>query len=137
MPSTGTPSSKMRRSAGGASLSYTDHGAPESTMPTGAQLLTSSSEAVQGSTTEKTFCSRMRRAISCVNCEPKSRMTMDSLRNEGLTLDWVSTDEFLKSDGACKGLRLRRQVWHVAEDRLVAVNGCLGRRGRQWRGFSQ
>jgi len=31
---------------------------------------------VQGSTTEKTFCSRIRRAISCVYCEPKSRMTI-------------------------------------------------------------
>src|SRR5580700_11928135 len=102
MPSTGTPSSKMRRSAGGASLSYTDHGAPESTMPTGAQLLTSSSEAVQGSTMEKTFCSRMRRAMSCVYCAPKSRMTIDSL-----SLDWGSTDEFLKSAVPCKELDRR------------------------------
>src|ERR1017187_5499815 len=97
MPSTGMSSSNTRASAGGASLSYTDHGAPESTMPTGEQLLTSSSDAVQGSTTEKTFCSRMRRAMSCVYCAPKSRMTMDWLRT-----DWVSTDEFLKSDGLCK-----------------------------------
>src|ERR1700723_2278226 len=66
-------------------------------MPTGEQLLTSSSEAVQGSTTEKTFCSRMRRAMSCVYCAPKSRMTTDWLR-----MDWVSTDEFLKSHGLCK-----------------------------------
>ena len=71
-------------------------------MPTGAQLLISSSEAVQGSTTEKTFCSRMRRAMSCVYCAPKSRMTM--LVDGWLRLDWVSTDEFLKSDGPCKAL---------------------------------
>src|SRR5208283_6227693 len=64
----------------------TDHGAPESTMPTGAQFLISAREAVQGSTTEKTFCSRMRRAMSCEYCAPKSRTTMD----------WVSTDEFLR-----------------------------------------
>ena len=31
---------------------------------------------VQGSTTENTFCSRIRLAISCVYCAPKSRMTM-------------------------------------------------------------
>jgi len=37
----------------------------------------SSIEAVQGRTAEKTFCSRMRRAMSWVYCEPKSRMTMD------------------------------------------------------------
>src|SRR5207302_2023025 len=82
-------------------------------MPTGAQLLTSSSEAVQGSTTEKTFCSRMRRAMSWVYCAPKSRMTMDSL-----SLDWGSTDEFLKSDGPCKG-RGRTDVAQFAKFALV------------------
>src|SRR5437879_10734564 len=117
-------------------------------MPTGAQLLTSSSEAVQGSTTEKTFCSRMRRAMSWVYCAPKSRMTMDSL-----SLDWGSTDEFLKSSGACKGRRSHRccsceictgagktqgsnlhgQVRNVAEDRLVAVDRSLWRRSGQGR----
>src|SRR5271168_4954562 len=107
MPSTGSPNLKRPGSAGGASLSYTDHGAPESTMPTGAQLLISSSEAVQGSTTEKTFCSRMRRAMSCIYCAPKSRMTIDWVRGDWVSddrviLDWGSTDEFLKSRGLCK-----------------------------------
>ena len=37
---------------------------------------TSASGAVQGSTTEKTWNSRMRRAMSCVYCEPKSRITI-------------------------------------------------------------
>src|SRR5580658_10011173 len=106
MPSMGSPSSNRRGSAGGASLSYTDHVALESTMPTGAFALTSSSAAVHGSTTEKTFCSRMRRAMSCVVCAPKSRMTMDGLSSGCLTLDWGSTDEFLKSHGPCKGLKL-------------------------------
>src|ERR1700730_16115983 len=111
MPSTGNPNSKTRASAGGASLSYTDHGAPERMIPTGAQLLTSSSEAVHGNTTEKTFCSRMRRAINCVYCAPKSRMTIDStsddwlsddgpsdgwLSDDGSGLDRVSTDECLR-----------------------------------------
>src|SRR5580704_1869884 len=147
MPSTGSPNWKRPGSAGGASLSYTDHGAPESTIPTGAQLLTSSREAVHGSTTEKTFCSRMRRAMSCVYCAPKSRMTMDSL-----SLDWGSTNEFLKSHGSCKGLRLgspdRNMDRNIAENRLVAVDCGLGwsargklpargRRSRQWRGVSQ
>ena len=49
----------------------------------GRVALTSSSFAVHGSTTEKTFCSRMRRAMSCVYCAPKSRMTMD----------WLSEDD--------------------------------------------
>src|ERR1700677_3903557 len=48
--------------------------------------------AVQGRTTEKTFCSRMRRAISCEYWAPKSRTT----------IDWVSTDECLKLGRKCK-----------------------------------
>src|SRR5208283_395621 len=85
-------------------------------MPTGAQLLTSASEAVHGSTTEKTFCSRIRRAMSCVYCAPKSRITMDWVSPDWVSLDWVSldcvsldwvsTDEFLKSDDRCKALSL-------------------------------
>src|SRR5438270_12968937 len=46
-------------------------------IPAGRYPLISSRDAVQGSTTEKTRCSRIRRAMSCVYCEPKSRMTMD------------------------------------------------------------
>src|SRR5580700_5604729 len=82
-------------------------------MPTGPQLLTSSSDAVQGRTTEKTFCSRMRRAMSCVYCAPKSRMTIDSL-----SLDWGSTDEFLKSAGACKELDRRDAASYVSTARF-------------------
>ena len=63
--------------ATGASVSYTDEGPPERMMPAGAYLWISFSEAVQGSTTENTLCSRIRRAISCVYCEPKSRTTID------------------------------------------------------------
>ena len=39
----------------------------------------SASEAVQGRTTEKTFCSRMRRAMSWVYWLPKSRMTIEEV----------------------------------------------------------
>src|SRR5580704_11570713 len=62
-------------------------------MPKGEELRISSTVAVQGSTTEKTFCSRMRRAISWEYWAPKSRTT----------IDWVSTDECLKSRSKCKG----------------------------------
>src|SRR5260370_36585457 len=46
-------------------------------MPTGEYLRISSIFELQGRTTENTFCSRTRRAISCEYCAPKSRMTMD------------------------------------------------------------
>ena len=74
-------SSRIAGSAGGASASYTDDGPPERINPIGLSARISSRGAVQGSTTENTFCSRMRRAISCVYCDPKSRMT----------IVWVST----------------------------------------------
>src|SRR5215469_11214051 len=45
-------------------------------IPMGLQARISPTGTVQGSTTLNTFCSRMRRAISCVYCEPKSRMTI-------------------------------------------------------------
>src|SRR5215472_14038074 len=97
--------SKTCTSAGGASLSYTDQGAPESTIPTGLQPWISFSDAEHGSTMEKTFCSRMRRAISCVYCAPKSRMTIDSVRGVWLCGDLDSTSEFLKFREGCKERR--------------------------------
>src|ERR1700740_3041533 len=44
-------------------------------MPVGSSLRISSSVVVQGRTEEKTCCSRMRRAMSCVYWPPKSRTT--------------------------------------------------------------
>src|SRR5579883_461317 len=62
-------------------------------IPTGEELRISSSDALQGSTAEKTLSSRIRRAISCEYCAPKSRTTIDG----------VSTDECLRSWEQCKG----------------------------------
>src|SRR5579863_751348 len=76
MPSTGTPSCSTWGSHSGASLSYTELGPPDRTMPTGSSARISSSLAVHGRTAENTCCSRMRRAISCVYCPPKSRTTI-------------------------------------------------------------
>src|SRR6202012_6100120 len=45
-------------------------------MPLGFSSITRSSGAVHGSTTENTSSSRILRAMSCVYCDPKSRMTM-------------------------------------------------------------
>src|ERR1700737_2546399 len=44
-------------------------------MPVGSSLRISSSVVVHGRTEEKTCCSRMRRAMSCVYWPPKSRTT--------------------------------------------------------------
>src|ERR1700674_4810639 len=76
MPSTRTPSCSTWGSHNGASLSYTELGPPDKTMPTGSSAQISSSFAVHGRTAENTCCSRMRRAISCVYWPPKSRTTI-------------------------------------------------------------
>src|SRR5258708_25454085 len=44
-------------------------------MPEGSSLRISSRVVVHGRTEEKTCCSRMRRAMSCVYLPPKSRTT--------------------------------------------------------------
>src|SRR5207302_3530307 len=67
-------------------------------IPAGEYLRISSIFAMQGRTTENTFCSRTRRAISWEYWAPKSRTT----------IDWVSTNEFLRSKVPCKAtLRMR------------------------------
>ena len=76
MPSSGRPVFSTAGSALGAAASYTLDGPPESTMPFGSSASTSLNGAVHGSTTENTLNSRMRRAISWVYCEPKSRITI-------------------------------------------------------------
>src|SRR5271165_5147596 len=45
-------------------------------MPTGSSARISSSFAVHGNIAENTCCSRIRRAISCVYCPPKSSTTI-------------------------------------------------------------
>src|SRR5580693_8397815 len=45
-------------------------------MPTGSSARISSIFAVHGRIAENTCCSRMRRAISCVYCPPKSSTTI-------------------------------------------------------------
>src|SRR5712692_4717486 len=72
--------------------------------------------ALNARTTEKTFCSRMRRAISCEYWAPKSRTTMD----------WVSTDKCLRSRRKCKG-----GTGGVASERWTVVNGQWSVRGRR------
>src|SRR5271154_5550334 len=76
MPRTGTPNCSTLGSHAGASLSYTELGPPDKTIPTGSSARISSSLAVHGKIAENTCCSRIRRAISCVYCPPKSSTTI-------------------------------------------------------------
>src|ERR1700731_3327370 len=75
IPSTGTPSDNNFGSHLGASGSYTELGPPDSTTPTGSSFISSPIDVVHGKMDENTCCSRIRRAINCVYCPPKSSTT--------------------------------------------------------------
>src|SRR3981081_1202612 len=76
MPSTGTPSDNTPGSQGGAPASYPELGPPDNTTPAGSNLRICSMLAVQGKIALNTCCSRIRRAINCVYCPPKSSTTI-------------------------------------------------------------
>src|SRR5882672_12241173 len=73
MPSTGTPALSASGSTCGAPGSYTLAGPPLRISPTGARFLSSDQGVVPDTSSQYTFASRTRRAISWLNCEPKSR----------------------------------------------------------------
>src|SRR3954465_7349101 len=76
MPSTGTPTSNTAGGALPVDSSYADMWLPERITPTAPKLRTNSSDTSWGWTSQKTFASRTRRAISCVYCAPKSRINI-------------------------------------------------------------
>src|ERR1019366_3629960 len=76
MPRTGTPKDNTPGSQCGAPASYTEFGPPDKTIPAGSYLRICSTVAVQGRMALNTCCSRIRRAINCVYCPPKSSTTM-------------------------------------------------------------
>src|SRR5277367_5212505 len=55
---------------------YTEFGPPLRMIPVGRHSRTHSSDRVGGWISEYTRASRTRRAMSCVNCDPKSRIRM-------------------------------------------------------------
>src|ERR1039457_4308088 len=84
MPSTGTPSAKIFLSGNGAFLAYTLDGPPDKMMPRGASAAISTAGVSWHRMTEYTLHSRMRRAITCVYCDPKSKMTICSVMRSKL-----------------------------------------------------
>src|SRR4030095_15384537 len=67
----------------GAPGESTLDGPPERTIPRGFQARMRSRSQVCGWISQSTWCSRRRRAISCVYCAPKSRIRMRSLCTSG------------------------------------------------------
>src|SRR5579872_2248674 len=96
-------------------------------IPAGEYLRISSILAVQGRTTENTFCSRTRRAINCEYCAPKSRTTIDC----------DSTDECLKSEVPCKANRSQKEI-STKNTKRLQVFAVVGKKiGRGWKVLSQ
>src|SRR3954453_16998802 len=83
MPSTGTPSSNTAFGARSSCSSYVEAWLPERMTPFGANSRTNASLTSFGWISQKTCASRMRRAISCVTCEPKSRIRILSCMSGG------------------------------------------------------
>src|SRR2546423_1842198 len=74
MPRMGMPRPKSSGEHSGAPSAYTDDGPPDKMMAMGWRRRMSSSGIEYGWISEYTASSRTRRAMSWVNCEPKSRM---------------------------------------------------------------
>src|SRR5262245_10514786 len=72
MPSTATPSSNTPGSTSGAPSSYTEAGPPDRTTPAGRRAAISDAVRSCGTISEYTWHSRIRRAISCAYCAPRS-----------------------------------------------------------------
>src|SRR5436190_11139291 len=78
MPSTGTPSSSSSRRSSGAPSEYTEAGPPDSTSAAGRRTMIWSKSVLCGRSSAKTPHSRMRLAISCEYCPPKSSTSTSS-----------------------------------------------------------
>src|SRR5829696_4691013 len=78
MPRIGTPRSNSFGSQCGAPGSYTLIGPPERMIPFGFNSFTRAALRSWRTTWQKTFSSRTRRAMSCPNCEPKSKIRTSS-----------------------------------------------------------
>src|SRR3954470_11518381 len=79
MPSTGTPSSNTTWGARAVSSSVTEAWLPGRMTPRGVNERTNASSTSCGCSSQYTPLSLARRAMSCVTCEPKSRMRMRSV----------------------------------------------------------
>src|SRR5260370_11589501 len=73
VPSRGTPADSASGSTGGAPGWYTLAGPPPRISPAGARFFSSDHGVVPGTSSQYTLASRTRRAISWLNCDPKSR----------------------------------------------------------------
>src|SRR6266851_2013482 len=84
MPSTGTPARSASGSTCGAPGSLTLAGPPLRMRPAGSRCFSSDHGVVPGTSSQYTLASRTRRAISWLNCEPKSRTSTVCCRIAGV-----------------------------------------------------
>src|SRR3954451_9798239 len=108
MPSTGTPSSSSSVRSSGAPSAYTEAGPPDSTMPRGRRCSSWSRGTSCRSSSENTPHSRIRRAISCEYCPPKSSTSTSSVvaGRSGAATEGVAALLLIQLVHRCCDLRL-------------------------------
>src|SRR3977135_1021480 len=99
MPSTGMPARNASGSTWGAPGSYTLEGPTPRMRPAGVRFFSSDHGVVPGTSSQYTFASRTRRAMSWLNCEPKSSTRMVCPRGPPFTSSrvWAATAVRLRS----------------------------------------
>src|SRR5687768_4119618 len=127
IPSTGMPNSNTARGARRVSSSHRLAWLPERitplSLPSLAYSRIQSSGMSQGWTSQNTWASRTRRAISWVTCEPKSRMRILSCCMSGQVGDQRM---FELEAGALQGA-VHRDERGFQVDRDLQVRGVIGR----------
>src|SRR5256885_6164263 len=90
-------------------------------MPAGSYFRICASGTVQGRMAENTCCSRMRRAINCVYCPPKSRTTMPP--RSFMSLNYDDIHKLVRNDHPLQDSRPAQQVCNswVAESPLGKI----------------
>src|SRR3954452_13440894 len=136
MPSVGTPSSKMPGSTRGAPSAYTDAGPPDRTSACGFRARTWSAVTPCPTSSEYTWHSRTRRAISCAYWPPRSTTSTgrSSAGRSGSGRTSAAIVRRLFRDRHVMGMALaeaRRRdphelrVLHLDDRRRPAVTHCL------------
>src|SRR5690606_2744982 len=116
MPRIGRPESNTSCGAAGAPGSVVDSGPPDRMMPLAPNAAISDGSWSQAQISQYTPISRMRRAISCVYCAPKSRIRILSL--------WM----LVMAPGQCRsgfGRRMKRRGTQIAKEERESASSFL------------
>src|SRR4051794_4262579 len=127
MPSTGLPRSRSSVRSSGAPSEYTEAGPPERTSAAGRRSAMASSGTSCGRSSANTPHSRIRRAMSCEYCPPKSRTRTSSRGAPAPAGAWASPPPALGVAARASVIRYGYGLCHhgpavrTHADRLLAL----------------